>query len=88
MITRTLRAITLRRADSHASPIGPVAGITRAAQRMPVAVLTTGAARPPSCARGWRLTRPDGGVYAYIAPDLRPPPLAGQRGRPRWATAP
>ncbi|MFF4507544.1 hypothetical protein [Streptomyces sp. NPDC001401] len=47
------------------------AAIARAAQRMPVAVLTTGTARPPSYARGWTLTRLDGGVYAYLAPTAR-----------------
>ena len=45
--------------------------IAQAAQRMPVAVLTTGAARPPAYARGWRLVRLDGAVYAYIAPTAR-----------------
>ncbi|MFI5887365.1 hypothetical protein [Streptomyces sp. NPDC051554] len=61
---------------SSASTGGPnanadAATITQAAQRMPVAVLTTGAARPPSYARGWRLVRLDGAVYAYIAPTAR-----------------
>ena len=56
-----------------ASTSGPnanadAATITQAAQRMPVAVLTTGATRPPSYARGWRLVRLGGAVYAYIAP--------------------
>ncbi|WP_406460037.1 hypothetical protein OH768_35525 [Streptomyces sp. NBC_01622] len=58
---------------ASASTDGPNAntdatGIAQAAQRMPVAVLTTGATRPPSYARGWRLVRLDGAVYAYIAP--------------------
>lgn len=47
------------------------AAIARAAQRMPVAVLTTGATRPPSYARGWRLVRLEGAGYAYIAPTAR-----------------
>ncbi|MFJ8137867.1 hypothetical protein [Streptomyces sp. NPDC096013] len=44
------------------------AAIARTARRIPVAVLTAGGARPPSYARGWRLVRLDGAVYAYIAP--------------------
>jgi hypothetical protein len=56
-----------------ASTSGPnantdAATLARTAQRMPVAVLTTGAIRPPSYARGWRLVRLDGAVYAYLAP--------------------
>jgi hypothetical protein len=56
-----------------ASTSGPnanavAATITQTAQRMPVAILTTGATRPPSYARGWRLVRLEGAVYAYIAP--------------------
>lgn len=48
-----------------------VAGLTRTAQRIPVAALTTRTARPPSFARTWRVFRLEGSVYAYIAPAMR-----------------
>ncbi len=59
-----------------ASTSGPnanadAATIAQTAQRMLTAVLTTGATRPPSYARGWRLVRLEGAVYAYIAPTAR-----------------
>lgn len=41
--------------------------LTRTARRMPVAVLTTGTARPPSYARTWPRYQLRGG-YAYVAP--------------------
>ncbi|WP_239015680.1 hypothetical protein [Streptomyces sp. CdTB01] len=44
------------------------AGITRAAQRMPVAFLTTATARAPSYARAWRAIPLEAGVYAYVSP--------------------
>ncbi|MET7473336.1 hypothetical protein ABZT17_03075 [Streptomyces sp. NPDC005648] len=43
------------------------AALTRTAQRVPVALLTTDPGHPPAYARGWRLHRlPDG--YAYLGP--------------------
>jgi hypothetical protein len=44
------------------------AAIPRAAQREPVAVLTTRTERPPSYARSWHPYRMDNGTFAYVAP--------------------
>ncbi|WP_405574069.1 MULTISPECIES: hypothetical protein [Streptomyces] len=60
------------------------AEIGRAAQRMPVAVLTTRTSGPPPYARTWRAYRledpgPYRGQYVYVAPGRGTAPSAGQR---------
>ncbi|WP_411152841.1 hypothetical protein [Streptomyces sp. A30] len=47
------------------------AALARTARRIPVAVLTTGTARPPSYARDWHRYRLRSG-YAYVAPSAVP----------------